>query len=347
MSDTITLRQPDDWHLHLRDGAMLNAVATYSAAYFRRAIIMPNLQPPVTEVEAAVAYRRRIEAALPAGSTFTPLMTCYLTDRTSPETLQRGFEERVFVAAKFYPARATTNAAQGVTGWRNIEPALERMQKIGMPLLIHGEVTDPAVDIFDREACFIERKLRPLTVRFPALKVVLEHITTEEAVEFILSQPPYVAATVTPQHLYFNRNALLADGIHPHHYCLPVLKREKHRRALRKAVTSGHRKFFIGTDSAPHARDTKECACGCAGVFNALTALPVYAAVFEEESALPNLEAFLSENGPAFYGLPRNDTHITLRRQSWQVPPTVPVKGAPAVVPFLTGETLMWQVAKT
>jgi dihydroorotase len=336
-SQTLTIRRPDDWHVHLRDGEMLGAVAPYTARQFARAIVMPNLDPPVTSVEAADAYRQRIVAA--AGEGFTPLMTCYLTDDTDPDEIARGFEERVWVAAKLYPANATTNSARGVTDVRNIRAALERMQSIGMPLLVHGEVTDPEVDVFDREAIFIERVLAPLTRDFPQLKIVLEHITTAEAADFVRDAGPNLAATVTPHHLVINRNALFAGGLRPHAYCLPVAKRERHREAARKAATSGSPKFFLGTDSAPHARLAKESACGCAGIFNAPFALESYAAVFDEENALARLEAFASENGPRFYGLPVNEDKVTLERAECKVPDEIA-----GVVPFHAGETLHWRL---
>ena len=334
---TLTIRRPDDWHVHLRDGEMLNAVAPYTARQFARGIVMPNLDPPVTSVGAAEAYRQRIVAA--AGHGFTPLMTGYLTDDTDPDELARGFEERVWVAAKLYPANATTNSARGVTDVRNLHPALERMQAIGMPLLVHGEVTDPDVDVFDREAVFIERVLGPLTRDFPELKIVLEHITTAEAADFVSGAGPNVAATVTPHHLLINRNALFAGGLRPHAYCLPVAKRERHREAVRKAATSGSPKFFLGTDSAPHARSAKESACGCAGIFNAPFALETYAGVFDEEDALDRFEAFASEHGPRFYGLPLNEGTITLERDESPVPNEIA-----GVVPFRAGETLGWRM---
>ena len=338
---TLTIRRPDDWHVHLRDGDMLGAVAPYTARQFARAIVMPNLDPPVTSVEAADAYRQRIAAA--AGGGFTPLMTCYLTDDTDLDEIRRGHEERVWVAAKLYPANATTNSALGVTDVRNLHPALERMQAIGMPLLIHGEVTDLDVDIFDREAVFIDRVLEPLTRAFPELKIVLEHISTVEAADFVREAGPSVAATITPHHLTINRNALFAGGLRPHAYCLPVAKREKHRQAVRKAATSGSPKYFLGTDSAPHARSAKESACGCAGIFNAPFALESYAAVFEEEDALDRFEAFASEHGPRFYGLPLNEGTVTLERRETTVPDEIA-----GVVPFRAGETLGWRmVAET
>ena len=337
-SQTLTIRRPDDWHVHLRDGEMLRRVAPCTARQFARAIIMPNLVPPVTTVEAASAYRDRIVTA--AGPEFAPLMTCYLTDQTEPDELARGHSDGVWVAAKLYPAGATTNSASGVTDIRNIYPALERMQAIGMVLCVHGEVTDPEVDIFDREAVFIDRVLSMVVESFPALKIVFEHITTAEAADFVMASGPNLGATVTPQHLVINRNAIFAGGLRPHAYCLPVAKREKHRLAVRAAATSGSPKFFLGTDSAPHSRDAKESACGCAGIFNAPFALESYATVFEEENALDRLEAFASENGARFYGLPLNEGTVTLEKAASEVPSEVA-----DVVPFHAGETLGWRFA--
>jgi dihydroorotase len=342
MTERLTIRRPDDWHVHLRDGEMLQAVAPYTARQFARAIVMPNLVPPVTTVEAAEAYRRRILAA--AGPGFTPLMTLYLTDGANPEEIARGHREGVFTAAKLYPANATTNSAHGVTDIANIAPALEAMQRIGMPLLIHGEVTDRQVDIFDREKVFIDRVFTRLVADFPELKMVFEHITTADAADFVTAQGPNVAATVTPQHLHINRNALFAGGLRPHAYCLPVAKREEHRLAVRRAATSGSPKFFLGTDSAPHAVEAKESGCGCAGIFNAPFAIESYAAVFEEEGALGRLEAFASENGPRFYGLPLNEERIVLERAAVEVPASLPAAGS-ALVPFHAGESLRWQLS--
>ena len=336
-SQTLTIRSPDDWHVHLRDDAMLERVAPYTARQFARAIVMPNLAPPVTTMAAAAAYRDRIVAA--AGPGFTPLMTCYLTDQSDPDELARGHAEGVWVAAKLYPAGATTNSASGVTDFARLVPTLERMQAIGMVLCVHGEVTDPEVDTFDREAVFIERVLSKIVEGFPALKIVLEHITTEEAVGFVTSAGPNVAATVTPQHLVINRNALFAGGLRPHAYCLPVAKREQHRLAVRAAAVSGLPKFFLGTDSAPHAREAKESACGCAGIFNAPFALESYVAVFEEENALERFEAFASEHGARFYGLPLNEGTVTLEKAESDVPAEID-----GVVPFHAGETLRWRM---
>ena len=341
--DPITLRRPDDWHVHLRDGVMLAAVLPFTTRQFARAIVMPNLVPPVADVAAAYAYRERIRAALPLGSDFAPLMTCYLTDTTEPEEVARGYEKGVFTAVKLYPAWATTNSAFGVIDYDRITPVLECMAGLGMPLLIHGEVTDPEVDVFDRESVFIDRVLDPLRRRLPELRIVLEHITTKEAVDYVTSAGPNLAATITAHHLVINRNAIFAGGIRPHLYCLPIAKREKHRLALRRAATSGDERFFLGTDSAPHAFPTKETACGCAGIFTAPCALEIYAEVFEEEAALDRLEAFASLNGPQFYRLPPNDARITLRREPFTVPQRIG-EGDRAVVPFRAGETLRWRL---
>lgn len=342
MSDTLTFRRPDDWHVHLRDGDMLKGVVAYTAQQFARAIVMPNLSPPVTNVEAGRAYRQRILAAVHDGMTFEPLITCYLTDTLSPDEVANGHSEGVFTAAKLYPAHATTGSAHGVTDVGKIYAVLERMQAIDMPLLIHGEVTDPAVDIFDREKIFIERTMQALVRKFPALRIVFEHITTKDAADFVTESGPNIAATVTPQHLHINRNAMFEGGIRPHAYCLPVAKRELHRLALRKAATSGNPKFFLGTDSAPHARDAKESACGCAGIFNAPFALESYATVFEEEGALDKFEGFASLYGPAFYKLPVNEDTVTLRKAVTQVPESIDCAGTP-VVPFHAGERLGWR----
>jgi dihydroorotase len=347
MSDTpsrLVIRRPDDWHVHLRDGAMLKTVLAYTARQFGRAIVMPNLSPPVTTAALAKAYRQRIVDALDPDMTFEPLMTCYLTDSTDPQDVKRGFKDGAFTACKLYPAHATTNSAHGVTDIGAIYPVLERMQAIGMPLLVHGEVTDPAVDIFDREAVFIERVFSRIAADFPALKVVFEHITTAEAVAFVTGSGPNIAATITPHHLRINRNAMFEGGIRPHVYCLPVAKREKHRLALRKAAVSGSPKFFLGTDSAPHAIGRKEAACGCAGVFNAPFAIESYALTFEEEGALDTLEAFASENGPRFYGLPLNDAKIVLERAPVEAPEQIG-EGLEGLKPFHAGETLPWRFA--
>ena len=338
MTDRLTIRRPDDWHVHLRDGAMLDAVAKYTAAQFARAIIMPNLSPPVTTAEEGAAYRNRIRAAVP-GMDFTPLIVAYLTDASDPDQMARGHSAGVFTAAKLYPAHATTGSAHGVTDIARIMPVLERMADIGMPLLIHGEVTDHDVDIFDREAVFIDRTLKGLVRDLPDLKIVFEHITTTEAVDFVKAAPANVAATITPQHLHINRNAMLVGGIRPHAYCLPVAKREQHRLAVRAAAVSGSPKFFLGTDSAPHAVHTKEAACGCAGIFNAPFALESYIAVFDEEDALDKFEGFASEHGPNFYGLPLNGDTITLERGETVVP-----ERCGEVVPFHAGDTLGWRI---
>jgi dihydroorotase len=343
MTSQITIRRPDDWHVHLRDGDMLHAVVHYTARQFARAIVMPNLTPPVISVAAADAYRARILRALPAGVDFVPLMTCYLTDDSDPAEIASGYAQRVFAACKLYPANATTNSAHGVTDIRKLSGVLEAMQRIGMPLLIHGEVTDRDVDIFDREAVFIERILTPLAKDFPALKIVLEHITTSDAAEFVAGSGAQIGATITPQHLIINRNAIFDGGIRPHAYCLPVAKRERHRLAVRKAAVSGSPKFFLGTDSAPHGVGRKESACGCAGIFNAPFALESYAQVFDEEGALDRLEGFASEHGPNFYGLPLNEGTVTLKREDVAVPATMN-QGEIVIVPFHAGETLRWRL---
>ena len=340
MTDQISIVAPDDWHVHLRDGEMLTQVVAHTARRFRRAIVMPNLRPPVTTVAVARAYRERIQAACPADLEFTPLMTAYLTDSIAASELESGFREGVFAAAKLYPANATTNSAAGVTDLLQLDPVLETMARIGMPLLIHGEVTDAEIDIFDREAVFIERHLAPLRDRHPELKVVFEHITTEQAVQFVSSADANLAATITPHHLHINRNAMFAGGLRSDFYCLPVAKRECHRRALRRAATSGDPRFFLGTDTAPHVRASKESSCGCAGIFNAPFALESYAQVFDEEGALDHLEAFASLNGPAFYNLPVNSSRITLQRRDQLVPELVN-----GLVPFHAGEILSWTVA--
>ena len=340
--DRLTIRRPDDWHVHLRDGAMLDAVAGYTARQFARAIIMPNLTPPVTEVAAAEAYRSRIRSALGDGSTFTPLMTCYLTDHSDPADIAAGHAAGVFTACKLYPAHATTNSAHGVTDILRLTGVLETLERIGMPLLIHGEVTDRSIDIFDREAVFVERVLTPLTRAYPGLKIVLEHITTAEAAAFVAEADHPIAATITPQHLLINRNAIFDGGLRPHAYCLPVLKRETHRLAVRRAAVSGSPRFFLGTDSAPHVVGAKESGCGCAGIFNAPFALEAYLRVFEEEGALDRFEGFASEHGARFYGLPLNEGTVTLARGEATVPARIGA-GDTAVVPFMAGETLGWR----
>ncbi|BEM32542.1 dihydroorotase [Serratia sp. Lou2A] len=339
----LKIRRPDDWHIHLRDDEMLKTVVPYTSQVFGRAIVMPNLVPPVTTVAAARAYRDRILAAVPQGHNFTPLMTCYLTNSLAASELVSGFEQGVFTAAKLYPANATTNSSHGVSDVTGIYPLFEQMQKIGMPLLIHGEVTDPAVDIFDREARFIEQVMEPIRRQFPELKIVFEHITTKEAAQYVQAGNRFLGATITPQHLMFNRNHMLVGGIRPHLFCLPILKRNVHQEALRQAVASGSDRFFLGTDSAPHLKHRKESSCGCAGCFNAPNAIPAYAAVFEQLGALEHFEAFCSLNGPRFYGLPLNEDFIELQR----VPTTQPEEialGNESVIPFLAGETLNWSL---
>ena len=343
MTESLTIRRPDDWHVHLRDGAMLEAVVGHTARQFARAIVMPNLSPPVITAKGAAAYRERIMAALPEGAAFTPLMTAYLTDNADPADIAAGFADGVFTAAKLYPAGATTNSASGVTDIANIRHVLEKMAEIGMVLCVHGEVTDPEIDIFDREAVFIDRILEPLSRELPELKIAFEHVTTRQAVEFVESAGEKIAATITPQHLHINRNAMLVGGIRPHAYCLPVAKREEHRLALRKAATSDSSKFFLGTDSAPHAKSAKESACGCAGIFNAPYALESYVTVFDQENALERFEAFASLNGPAFYDLPVNESTVTLERASCDIPATLEADGGP-IVPFHAGETLGWRL---
>lgn len=342
----ITLTRPDDWHLHLRDGEALKAVLPHSARQFARAIIMPNLKPPVTTVDAAAAYRQRILAALPSGSGFLPLMTLYLTDNTSADEIRKAADSGFVHAVKLYPAGATTNSDAGVTDLAKCDAALAEMEKIGMPLLMHGEVTDPAIDLFDREKVFIERVLQPLLRRRPGLRVVFEHITTQEAAEFVEAAKDNVAATITAHHLLYNRNAIFLGGVRPHYYCLPVLKRERHRAALVKAATSGSRKFFLGTDSAPHARHTKEAACGCAGCYTALAAIALYAEAFEAAGALDRLEMFASFNGPDFYRLPRNTERITLERAEWQMPAELAYGGEETLVPLRAGEAVHWRLAE-
>ncbi len=342
--ETLILRRPDDWHVHLRDGDMLKSVVNQTARQFRRAIAMPNLVPPVTTTEEGRAYRERILAAVDPSLNFEPLIVCYLTDNTDPDDLARGAEEGVFTAVKLYPANATTNSSQGVTDVLKLASVFERMQKIGLPLLLHGEVTDKATDIFDREAVFIERIFQPLIRAFPGLKTVFEHITTADAVAFVEAGGPNIAATITPHHLHINRNAIFDGGIRPHAYCLPVAKRETHRLALRKAAISGSPKFFLGTDTAPHARQAKESACGCAGIFCAPYALESYAAVFDAEQALDKLEGFASEHGPRFYGLPLNDERVKLERKAETVPEQLELDTA-TLVPFHAGETLPWRFA--
>ena len=343
MTHSFTIRRPDDWHVHLRDGEMLKDVVNYTARQFGRAIIMPNLKPPVTTVKAGRAYRDRILAALNPALDFTPLITCYLTDTINADEVASGHDEGIFTACKLYPANATTNSAHVVTDVKNISAVLEAMQKNGMPLLVHGEVTHAEVDIFDREAVFIDEVLKGIIADYPELKIVFEHITTQEAAEFVAESGPNIAATITPHHLAFNRNAIFQGGIRPHYYCLPIAKREKHRLALRKAAISGSSKFFLGTDTAPHTIDAKESACGCAGIFNAPFAMESYAKTFEEEGALDKLEGFASEHGPRFYGLPLNEGQITLTRKDNVVPESLDVANN-RIIPFHAGETLAWSI---
>jgi dihydroorotase len=343
VSPTLTITRPDDWHLHLRDDAMLAAVLPHSARQFARAIVMPNLKPPVTTTVQAAAYRQRILAAVPDGMQFEPLMTLYLTDNTAPDEIRRAHGSGFIHAVKLYPAGATTNSDAGVTDLVNCMPALEVMQQLGMPLLVHGEVTDPAIDIFDREAVFIERVLQPLRQALPALKIVFEHITTRDAAQYVSAADAAVAATITAHHLLYNRNDIFKGGIRPHYYCLPILKREQHRLALLEAATGGNPKFFLGTDSAPHPKGAKEHACGCAGCYTALHAMELYAQAFEQAGALDRLEAFASHNGPAFYSLPRNQGRITLRRQPWTVPTELAFDGD-LIVPLNGGESMGWKL---
>jgi dihydroorotase len=338
----LTLTRPDDFHLHLRDGAEMRSVLVHSARQFARAIVMPNLKPPVTTTAQALAYRGRILAALPPGARFEPLMTLYLTDHTAPEEIGRAQQSGQVHAAKLYPAGATTHSDSGVTDIRNIEGVIEALEALGLPLLVHGEVTDPAVDVFDRERVYIERVLIPLIARHPKLKLVLEHVTTEDGVRFVRDAPDTVAATVTAHHLLMNRNALFEGGLRPHHYCLPVLKAERHRETLLAAATSGSPKFFLGTDSAPHAQDAKESACGCAGIYTAHAALEFYAEAFEMAGALDRLEAFASHHGADFYCLPRNTETVTLIREARDAPAHYPF-GTTRVIPLRAGMPLMWR----
>ena len=341
----LTLRRPDDWHLHLRDGAAMQSVVGHSAAQFARAIVMPNLKPAVTTTAAALAYRERILAALPPDNRFEPLMTLYLTDNTPAEEIHKARASGLIHAVKLYPAGATTNADSGVTAVENTYAALEAMQETGTPLLVHGEVTDPDVDIFDREAVFIERVLEPLARRLPGLKIVLEHITTEQGIEFVTQGSDRIAGTLTAHHLLMNRNALFAGGIRPHNYCLPVLKRERHRQALLAAAVSGNPRLFLGTDSAPHPQGAKESACGCAGLYTAHAAIELYAEAFEHAGALDRLEGFASLHGPDFYGLPRNTDSIALEKIGWQVPASYPL-GDDRLIPMRAGDTIGWKLEK-
>jgi dihydroorotase len=344
MTQTLSLARPDDWHCHLRDGNAMASVVGATAREFARAIVMPNLKPPVVDVESARAYRDRIRAALPPGSAFEPLMTLYLTDATRPAEIARGRQSGIVTAVKYYPAGATTNSASGVTDIGRCEAVLGAMQEAGMPLLVHGEVTDPGVDIFDREAVFLERTMAPLVERFPRLKFVLEHLTTREGVAFVKGAPANVGATITAHHLLLNRNALFTGGLRPHHYCLPVVKREEDRQALLQAATSGNAKFFLGTDTAPHARGAKEHDCGSAGIYTAHAALELYAEAFEEAGALDRLEAFASHFGADFYGLPRNTARVSLTREEWKVPAQYPF-GDASVVPMRANGIVRWRLA--
>ncbi|MBK1719564.1 dihydroorotase [Thiocystis violacea] len=341
--DAIEISRPDDWHLHLRDGAAMADVVRLSARQFARAIVMPNLSPPVVSTAQAQAYRDRILAALPAGSDFQPLMTLYLTDRTRPEEITQARASGAVVACKLYPAGATTNSESGVTDFARLLPVLEAMRDVGLVLLVHGEVTDADVDIFDRERAFIETRLLPLLSDVPGLRIVFEHVTTAEAVDLVRAGPDTLAATITPHHLLYNRNAILAGGIRPHFYCLPVLKRERHRLALVEAATSGHPRFFLGTDSAPHPLGAKESACGCAGIFSAHAALELYAEVFEQAGALDRLEGFASHHGADFYGLPRNTGTVRLRREPWRAPESYPFGGG-QLIPLRAGESIAWRL---
>ena len=341
----LAITRPDDWHLHLRDGALMQSVVRDSARQFARAIVMPNLRPPVTSTEQARDYRARILAALPAGSDFQPLMTLYLTDNTNAEEIRTAKASGMVHAVKYYPAGATTNSESGVTDLRKAYPALEEMQRSGMPLLVHGEVTDPLVDVFDREAVFIERVLQPMLKDFPELRLVFEHVTTKDAVQFVTGAPDYIAATITVHHLLYNRNAMFKGGMRPHYYCLPVLKREVHRGALGKAAISGNPKFFLGTDSAPHEQHLKESACGCAGIYTAHTAIELYAEVFERLNALDKLEGFASFYGADFYRLPRNTGKITLSREDRQVPDSLAF-GEHRLVPLRAGEKITWKIGE-
>lgn len=340
----LTLTRPDDWHLHFRDGAAMRDVVPHTARQFARAVVMPNLKPPVTTVAEALAYRDRILAALPEGGAFEPLMTLYLTDATPPEEIRRVAETPNVAALKLYPAGATTNSDAGVKSLEGIYPVLEAMARHDVPLLVHGEVTESDIDIFDREAAFIDRHLVPMVARFPELRVVLEHVTTRDGVQFVRDSGPRIGATLTAHHLLYNRNALLAGGVRPHFYCLPILKRESHRQALLDAATGGDPKFFLGTDSAPHPRGAKESACGCAGCYTAHAAIELYAEAFEAAGALDKLEAFASFHGPDFYGLPRNRERIVLEKTGWAVPERLPF-GDSEVVPLRAGETVGWRLA--
>jgi dihydroorotase len=346
MTDRITIRKPDDWHLHVRDGEMLNSVMHFTARNFGRAIIMPNLVPPVTTIKDAIAYRERVMAALPEGSGFEPLMTCYMTDETDPDEIERGFGDGIFTGVKLYPVGATTNSAYGVTDFEKIRPVLARMEKIGMRLLIHGEeAADPSVDVFDREAVFIDRRLIPMTKDYPGLRIILEHLSSKIGVDYVRSAAPQVGGTITPYHMLLNRTDMLGSGIRPYYYCMPIVKRERDRLAVLEAATSGEACYFLGTDSAPHPVADKLAQCGCAGLFNAPVAIETYANTFDQAGALDKLEAFASLNGPAHYGLPANEETITLERQSWTAPEEITVPGpAEHAIIYRGGETIEWRV---
>lgn len=343
--DTLTIARPDDWHVHLRDGAVLRAVLPYTAAVFGRAIVMPNLKPPVVTTDQARAYRETLLSVLPKDTDFAPLMTLYLTNATRADDVEEGVREGIVKAIKFYPANATTNSEFGVSDIKGVYPVLDRMQRLGLPLLMHGEVVDPMVDIFDREAVFIERVLQPLRRDFPELKMVMEHITTETATAYVSDQglKGFLAATITAHHLHINRNAILAGGLHPHYYCLPVAKREKHRQALIRAATSGQKMFFLGTDSAPHVDAVKECACGCAGIFTAPNAMGLYAQIFDDAGKLENLEAFASRNGPAFYGLPVNEGRLVLKKEIFQEIKPILTEEGQKLTPFVPPSPVLWR----
>lgn len=346
MTDRITIRQPDDWHLHVRDGAMLKAVMPFTARNFGRAIIMPNLVPPVTTIKDAIAYKQRVMAAVPQGSSFQPLMTCYLTDETDPDEIEQGFQDGIFTGVKLYPVGATTNSAYGVTDFDKVRPVMARMEKIGLRLLIHGEeASDPAVDVFDREAVFIDQRLGPMVKDYPGLRIILEHVTTRIGVDYVRSAAPQVGGTITPYHMQLNRTDMLGYGIRPYYYCMPVVKREEDRLAVLDAATSGDACFFLGTDSAPHPVALKLATCGCAGLFSSPIALETYAKIFDQAGALDRLEAFASLNGPAHYGLPANEDTITLERESWTAPADVKVAGPEErAIIYRGGESIEWRV---
>lgn len=343
-NQSITITRPDDWHLHIRDGASMAAIIGHTAKQFARAIIMPNLKPPVTTTEQALAYRQRILACLPQDTPFSPLMTLYLTDNTPAEEIIRAHDSGLIQAVKLYPSGATTNSDAGVSEITKTYDTLKVMAEVGIPLLVHGEVTQADVDVFDRESVFIEQQLKPILDNIPDLRIVLEHITTSDAVDFVVNAPDNIAATITAHHLLLNRNAMFSGGIRPHHYCLPILKREQHRLALNDIIKTGHRRFFLGTDSAPHARHAKESSCGCAGIYTAHAALELYTEAFEQAGALEHLEAFASFNGADFYGLERNKDRVTLQKREWQVPDSYPLGSTDSIIPFRAGERISWQM---